>query len=332
MLRFDLWEEAMARTDMDIDGYLGERKHTEELPWDMIDCGVGKSFLISEANKALAGELTADCRLGPCHDCGVCDHKTIKVITALSHEPLSSSAKMEREILPQVKAAAPGSQRDSELCRLRVKFLKQQSARFLSHLEVSEALIRAIKRSGMSFAYSQGHHPHPKISFAFATSVGMESREEYADIMVFAGDRTLENPEKKINAFLPKGLEIGEIKELTDKEWSLTEAIIGFSYTITLPPLSSSELADLRKKMAGFLSADAFPIIRETKGKKVAKDIRRFVASLDLEETHRRIILSLRISNEGPARPTEVLTQALGIRPDLARTVRIVKTTTHWKE
>ena len=59
---------------------------------------------------------------------------------------------------------------------LRIRFTKLGPARYLSHLELSTALSRALSLSGVSLVFSQGYHPHPKISFAGATSVGMESR------------------------------------------------------------------------------------------------------------------------------------------------------------
>ena len=66
--------------------------------------------------------------------------------------------------------------------KYRLTFSKLDRAGFLSHLELSAALVRALRRSSIALAYSIGYHPHPKISFATATSVGMESKQEYLDI------------------------------------------------------------------------------------------------------------------------------------------------------
>jgi len=49
---------------------LRERKTDEVLPWDFIDIGVSKKYLIREYEKSLKGELTKDCRLA-CNDCGI---------------------------------------------------------------------------------------------------------------------------------------------------------------------------------------------------------------------------------------------------------------------
>ena len=52
--------------------FYATRDHSLEeiLPWDHIDCGVSKSFLLREWDKAKRGELTHDCRKG-CVGCGV---------------------------------------------------------------------------------------------------------------------------------------------------------------------------------------------------------------------------------------------------------------------
>ncbi|TSA52962.1 MAG: TIGR03960 family B12-binding radical SAM protein, partial [Planctomycetaceae bacterium] len=69
--KFDLWEEAIRETDIRVEDYLRERHITEKLSWDRIDCGISKNFLTEELRKSLGEELTADCRFGVCHQCGI---------------------------------------------------------------------------------------------------------------------------------------------------------------------------------------------------------------------------------------------------------------------
>lgn len=49
-----------------------ERSVDEMLPWDFIDHGVKKAFLVEEYEKALKGETTPPCHVGQCKACGVC--------------------------------------------------------------------------------------------------------------------------------------------------------------------------------------------------------------------------------------------------------------------
>lgn len=67
--RKDLWEEAFEECGLDPNFYVRERDFDELLPWDMIDVGVSKKFLISEAKKAKEGIVTPNCR-AKCAGCG----------------------------------------------------------------------------------------------------------------------------------------------------------------------------------------------------------------------------------------------------------------------
>ena len=74
--RFDLWMKAFEELGIDPDFYnLRERSYDEVLPWDHIDIGVTKSFLMKENEKAKAAETTPHCR-EKCSGCGAAVWKT----------------------------------------------------------------------------------------------------------------------------------------------------------------------------------------------------------------------------------------------------------------
>lgn len=64
------WLKAFGEADIDIGEYLRERGEDEILPWDFIDTGVKKSFLLAERKRAYAGEVTGSC-LQSCKGCGL---------------------------------------------------------------------------------------------------------------------------------------------------------------------------------------------------------------------------------------------------------------------
>ncbi len=71
--KYDSWIEAMEECGIDSDFYgLRERSFEEVLPWDFIDAGVSKKYLINEYKKAINEKLTEDCRTG-CNLCGIED-------------------------------------------------------------------------------------------------------------------------------------------------------------------------------------------------------------------------------------------------------------------
>ena len=69
---FDMsrYEEAFAENNIDVDFYTARERNTSEIfPWDHIDAGVSKNFLLREWEKASKGEVTPNCRMN-CSGCG----------------------------------------------------------------------------------------------------------------------------------------------------------------------------------------------------------------------------------------------------------------------
>ncbi|KEH96212.1 Fe-S oxidoreductase [Clostridium botulinum C/D str. BKT12695] len=75
---FETWMEALDECNVDGEFYAyRERSYGEVLPWDFIDVGVSKEFLIRENEKAKKAELTPDCRQG-CKNCGINTNESFK--------------------------------------------------------------------------------------------------------------------------------------------------------------------------------------------------------------------------------------------------------------
>jgi len=318
ILRFDLWQEAIAESGINPEDFTRERGIDEILPWDNIDCGVSREFLLEEKQKSEDLTATADCRLDDCQNCGVCDFSTTKNIFAAAEEnkPVLSS--------PQVADTIPARE-----TKYRFTFSKLNRAGFLSHLELSAALLRALRRSSLAIAYTEGFHPHPKISFATATSVGMESRQEYMDITAqeyLADFNLLKN---EINLNLPTGVKILEIRKLSPEEKAIAQATQGFEYELHLPAaIDSSRMSAIKENIEKFLAASNFNIQKVSKGKTVTKDIRPFVQSMILDDAGKKVIFTVSHIQGGSARPTDIIAHILKSDTDEARQIRVVKTKT----
>lgn len=71
---FGKWMEAIHAAGLDPEEFVNRFSGYEQtLPWDHIQGGVDKDFLIAENEKSKKGILTADCRQGCC-DCGIMTH------------------------------------------------------------------------------------------------------------------------------------------------------------------------------------------------------------------------------------------------------------------
>lgn len=67
----DRWIEAFHKADIDTAWYAQRvRPEDESLPWDHIDIGVTKDFLLREYHKSQVAQVTRDCRSFGCNACG----------------------------------------------------------------------------------------------------------------------------------------------------------------------------------------------------------------------------------------------------------------------
>ena len=67
---YDKWMDVFARTGVDVSFYTTRGYGTDEiLPWDVIDCGVTKAYLLRERERAYEGKTTPSCA-EHCNGCG----------------------------------------------------------------------------------------------------------------------------------------------------------------------------------------------------------------------------------------------------------------------
>lgn len=67
---FERWQQAFEENGLNSSFYANRRRDfSEVLPWDHIDTGVNKGFLVRECQKAYEGDLTRNCANG-CSNCG----------------------------------------------------------------------------------------------------------------------------------------------------------------------------------------------------------------------------------------------------------------------
>ncbi|MCM1154532.1 MAG: B12-binding domain-containing radical SAM protein, partial [Roseburia sp.] len=66
----DIWMESFEKCAVDPNFYtVRERKDDEIFPWDFLDCGVTKEFLLREWKKAMSQTVSPNCRV-QCQGCG----------------------------------------------------------------------------------------------------------------------------------------------------------------------------------------------------------------------------------------------------------------------
>lgn len=295
----DRWLQAFAACGIDPDWYLRRRDRDELLPWDHLDSGVTTAFLEAELNRALEQAPTPDCRFGRCSGCGVCDFTTVKNRTVPSCIP----GEEQRE---QVAG-------EPEPRRIRIRFSKTGNVRFLSHLELINLFTRAVYRAGIPVLHTQGFHPHPRFSFATATSVGVESWAEYLDLFV---DRmAAAECRERLNRVLPEGMQVLEAWSTDLKTPSLSTLIKATRYRLTLPEVEPDAL---QGQCVQFMAQSSWELVREKKGQQQVIDLRRETRSLVADGTTLEMVVSR-------GKPYEVAAAVTGLPADMLRQLPVAK-------
>ena len=289
-LNFGAWRNAIESTRYPVAEMLGERAEEAPLPWDAIDAQVSRKALLAEWKRSREARFTPDCRLGECNHCGALrrageDCETMRARSAAVESVAAPT--LERQV-EQETEPKPGVQ------RLRFTIGRRGRLRFLSHLETSQAWIRALRRARLPLAYSQGFHAHPKVTFATALPVGEESDMELMDVVL----QEHCNPADALEGLqrqLPAGLSATSVEEVALNATSLMASLVGNSYVLT----SSVPPSTLAARIEELNRMDAWPVERTVKDRaKGGKNARKTI-SLDI----RPLVTELRY--EAPAGPED---------------------------
>jgi radical SAM family uncharacterized protein/radical SAM-linked protein len=298
---FAKWQQAFSDCGIEPEFYLRQRQLDETLPWDHIDCGIPKSYFIDELNNALALHYTPDCRSTQCNNCGVCDGENIKMRYADS--------------APNLVAPTPAPQQGEERYKLRLRLHKTGNARYVSHLEFMTVLQRAIKRSQLPLRFSQGFHPHPRLSFPDALPTGVESQAEIVDIELFqpfAPERALD----LLRAELPEGFSVETAHQVHWRTPSPGACIISSDYLV--PLFAAYDREQLQQRIEQFMAADSVEYQRHQGDKITTIELRTAVQALTLQP--QGLVMTLRKGS-----PIAMAAHLLNLDADVVRTLGICK-------
>jgi radical SAM-linked protein len=194
--------------------------------------------------------------------------------------------------------------------RLRLRFSKFGKVRFTSHRDVARMWERALRRSRLPMAYSQGFVPHPLVSFGLALPTGCESRGEYLDLRLgpAAPDEipVADLPEA-LTALLPEGIDVQAAALIGDAEGSLQQEVASCDWELEVLEVPVGELRERVDKM---LASPILTVRRERKGRPVDDDIRPAILSLEVTGSEGRLRAAL-ATHPRSVRPSDVLA-ALG--------------------
>lgn len=318
--RAECWEEAFRDAGVDPGEYRGEKDPSVPLPWDFVDAGIERDFLLEEREKTRSGETTPDCRRNVCSACGACPPGLRNITFPPADDPAAGTPSAETETGPM--------QTPEPVVRwlLRIRYAKEGPARYLSGLEMQSLWSRILRKAGLPVAYSQGFNPSPRVSCSPALPVGTESRAEYLEAE-FSLPVPAAEAERRIPPCLPGGITLLDIRHVPPGSPRLSGFDLSCVYAIRpVPPHPFPEGISPRSAALAwerFAAEGNIPAAAEREITVSAPDLHRLVTGF-MMKNGRLFITIIHGSGKG-VRPLDAAAALLGVRldPDLYAVIKI---------
>lgn len=205
----DVWQKTADDLGFNLEELAQKTFGTDEkLPWDVIDCGVDKSWFVKEYQRAMEFKTSLPCEFA-CSNCGACKNLSTKKVS-------------DKPYLPELKQKK-NAEIDALTFKYRLKMTKVGYLKYLSHLDWQNVIIKMLFRSGLKLSFSHGFNPSPKISLGLALPIFLQSVTEYVDIELLE-DVEPERLKAVLQEKLPQQSEILSIVKI-DKEVKSVDTI-----------------------------------------------------------------------------------------------------------
>ena len=156
---------------------------------------------------------------------------------------------------------------------VRVRFAKYGAVKFIGHLDVLRYFQKAVRRSGLKIAYSQGFHPHQIMSFASPLGVGITSEGEYMD-MELTAEYTPQEIVEDLNSAMVEGFTVLSARILPEpengrKRETAMSLVTAADYLVTVKEndtfLGTMSLEELNEAWARFMGQENISVIKKVK-------------------------------------------------------------------
>ena len=280
----DIWHETAKELGINLAELAQKQYSTEEnLPWDFINIGVDKEWLIKEYNDS---NTKPTCEKG-CVNCGVCKNlKTRKILA----EPFKASEKAQN-LKIEIKDPKTCQGYDREIYKYRIKLTKTGILKYFSHLDWQNTFFKALSRTDLDIVYSLGYNPSMKVSMGIALPLFAESECELVDIELF-DNLSPEELKLKLEKVLPEQSKIISIVKIEKSSPAIDMTAQWAEYEIDIFNKSLYDFETLRYNTDKVLSSKEIFIEKKNKKGLIKKtDVKQSIKSYRYENNSLYIVL-----------------------------------------
>lgn len=168
--------------------------------------------------------------------------------------------------------------------KIRIKFTKEESCKYLGHLDIMRFFQRCFNRAGVKMLYSEGFNPHQKMSFALPLGLGITSEGEYLDCEIADG-QDLDMVRENLNKVSGDGFKILDVKKIKDGASKVMAAVRFAKYVVTydLEPIGDDVLNGAVNEL---LSKKSIIVNKKTKNKEESVNIRGQIVDIFVKNNY----------------------------------------------
>lgn len=144
---------------------------------------------------------------------------------------------------------------------IRVWFNKKDTAKYISHLDMTRCMTRAFRRTDIPLWYTEGFNPHPYLVFGLSLPLGVEAEREPLDIRLTDDDYPMEMVVENLNNVMVPGMEFLEIKEPVYKPLEIFKG----EYSVEIP--CGENAKELCEKIKNTIENETITFEKKTKKK-----------------------------------------------------------------
>lgn len=168
--------------------------------------------------------------------------------------------------------------------KIRIKFAKSGSMKFIGHLDVMRFFQKVMRRADVDICYSGGFSPHQIMSFASPLGLGVTSEGEYLDIEVNSTG-TSKDMIERMNRATVEGIEILSYRKLEDSAKNAMSIVAAADYRLCFREgYEPDDLERFFEKLEAFLQQKEIVILKKTKKSQREVDIRPMVYSFAIKD------------------------------------------------
>ena len=184
---------------------------------------------------------------------------------------------------------------------IRVKYIKEGKAKYISHLDMNRCMTRCLIGSSIPLWHTEGFNPHVFITFALPLSLGYTGLAEYMDMRLLDEDMPYDEIKERMNKHLPQGIRVTDVYDLGADPKEINSALFELDF-----PAAENDIGQLNQAIERLLSQNTITVQKKSKSGMKDIDLKQYIidCKFDFDNSGLKMTLVLPAGNTTNINPS----------------------------